>query len=63
MLECACKTVYLNRPIYCGMKILDISKFHMFDVWYNVLKPEFGNRTKINNDGHRFAAIYSAWDD
>jgi hypothetical protein len=47
MLECVCKTVYLNRPIYGGMKILDISKFHMFDIWYNLLKPEFGTNLKL----------------
>ena len=29
------------------MKILDISKFHMFDMWYNLLKPEFGTNLKL----------------
>lgn len=47
MLECACKTVYFNRQIPCGIKILDISKFHMFDVLYNLLKPEFGSKLKL----------------
>ena len=23
------------------MKILDLSKFHMYDIWYNLLKPIF----------------------
>lgn len=39
--KCSCKTMYLNRPIYSGMKIVVISKFNMFDFLYNVLKPEF----------------------
>ena len=35
------KTVKLNKPIYTGMKILYLSKFHMYDIWYNLLKPIF----------------------
>jgi hypothetical protein len=43
MIERKNKIVKLYKPIYCGMKILDISKFHMYDVWYNLLKPVFGD--------------------
>ena len=31
----------LNKPIYTGMKIFDISKFRMYDIWYNLLKQIF----------------------
>ena len=43
MIETKQKTVLLNKLIYTGMKILDLSKFHMYDIWYNLLKPIFGD--------------------
>jgi hypothetical protein len=60
MIECKNKTVKLNKPIYCGMKILDISKFHMYDVWYNLLKPEFGDKLSLilmDTDSFVFAVL------
>ena len=41
MMELKQKTVKLCKPIYCGMKILDLSKYHMYDIWYTLLKPIF----------------------
>ena len=38
----------LNRPIYVGMSILDISKAHMYDFFYNHLKPKYGENMKLN---------------
>ena len=43
MIQSKHKTVLLNKPIYTGMKILDLSKFYMYDIWYNLLKPIFGD--------------------
>ena len=43
MMETKQKIVKLCKPIYCGMKILDISKFNMYDIWYTLLKPIFGD--------------------
>jgi len=34
--------VLMNRPLYIGMAILDISKTHMYDFHYNVMIPHFG---------------------
>ena len=39
MLEMNQKVVKLNKLIYCYMKILDLSKFHMYHIWYTLLKP------------------------
>lgn len=39
--------VPLNKPYYVGMSILELSKYHMFDFHYNVMKPIFGNRFNL----------------
>ena len=31
--------VLLNKPIYCGFSILEFSKLHMQNLYYNTLKP------------------------
>ncbi|XP_034266860.1 uncharacterized protein LOC117661806 [Pantherophis guttatus] len=32
----------LNRPIYVGMSILDLSKYLMYDFYYNKMKAQYG---------------------
>ena len=39
-------TVELNKPVYCGASILDLSKFHMFKFHYEYAKPKW-NRNKV----------------
>ena len=43
MMELKNTTVKLCKPIYCKMKILDLSKYHMYDIWYTFLKPIVGH--------------------
>lgn len=35
--------IVLNKAIYCGFTILDLSKHRMFDFHYNIMKKEFKN--------------------
>ena len=37
----------LNRPIYVGMCILDLSKTLMYDYYYNKLKKQYGNKCQL----------------
>ena len=41
------KTVF-NKPIYIGMSILDISKFCMYDFFYDVMKSEYNDKLKCS---------------
>ena len=37
----------LNRPVYVGMSILDLSKHLMYDWYYNNLKAYYGDRAQL----------------
>ena len=39
--------VKMNKPVYLGMSILDISKTLMFDFWYDNLKPKYNDKAKL----------------
>ena len=39
--------VYINKPIYLGQAILDISKTLMYEFWYDYLKPKYGDKVKL----------------
>ena len=39
--------VKMNKPIYLGLSILDISKILMYEFWYNYMKPKYGNRVEL----------------
>ena len=38
--------VKMNKPIYLGMSILDISKTLMYEFWYDYIKPKYQDRAK-----------------
>ena len=37
----------MNKPIYFGMSILDISKTLMYEFWYDYIKPKYQDRAKL----------------
>ena len=39
--------IKMNKPIYLGLSILDISKILMYELWYHYMKPKYGNRVKL----------------
>ena len=39
--------VKMNKPMYLGLSILDISKIFMYKFWYDYTKPKYGNRAKL----------------
>lgn len=40
-------TIVLNRPIYAGFCILDISKLYMYRFHYDVMKAKYGTRAQL----------------
>jgi hypothetical protein len=41
------RTVTLNKPIACGLIVLENAKNIMGDFWYNVLKPKYDDKIKL----------------
>ena len=39
--------VKMNKSIYFGLSILEISKILMYEFWYNYMKPKYGNDVKL----------------
>ena len=39
--------VKMNKPIYLGLSILEISKLLMYKFWYDYMKPKYGNNVKL----------------
>ena len=39
--------VKLNKPIYLGLSILDISKILMYKFWYDYMKPKYNDNVKL----------------
>ena len=39
--------VKMNKPIYLGLSILEISKILMYEFWYDYMKPKYDNIVKV----------------
>ena len=37
----------MNKPVYLGLSILEISKTIMYEFWYECIKPKYQNNTKL----------------
>ena len=45
--------VKMNKPVYLGLPILEISKILMYEFWYDYMKPKYSDNVKlcyIDND-------------
>ena len=40
----------MNKSIYLGMSILDISKTLMYEFWYDYIKSKYGDKIYIDTD-------------
>ena len=39
--------VKMNKPVYLGLSILQISKTLMYEFWYDHMKPKYGDNVKL----------------
>ena len=39
--------VNMNKPVYLGLLILEISKTLIYEFWYDYIKPRYQNNSKL----------------
>ena len=39
--------IKMNKPIYLGLSMIDISKILRYEFWYDYMKPKYGNDVKL----------------
>ena len=39
--------IKMNKPIYLGLSILEISKILMYEFWYDYIKPKYANNVRL----------------
>ena len=47
MIEMKKVKVKINKPIYLGLSILEISKIIMYEFWYDYMKKKYGDIVKL----------------
>ena len=45
--------ILVNKPVYLGLSILDLSKTVMYEFWYDYVKSKYGENTKLLLYGYR----------
>ena len=53
------KKIEYDSPVYVGVTILELSKLHMYDVFYNILQPSLKDLTLHYMDTDSFILSYS----
>ena len=38
----------MNKPVYLGLLILELSKIVMYEFWYDYVNSKYGQKTKLN---------------
>ena len=41
------KQIFMNKPIYLGLLVLELSKIVMYEFWYDYVKPRYGEKAKL----------------
>ena len=39
--------IFMNKPVYLGLSILELNKMLMYEFWHDYVKPKYGEKTKL----------------
>ena len=39
--------IHMNKPVYLGLLILELSKTLIYELWCDFVKPKYGEKTKL----------------
>ena len=37
----------MNKPVYLGLSILELSKILIYEFWYDYVEPNYGEKAKL----------------
>ena len=55
--------IHMNKPVYLGLSILELSKTLIYEFWYDYVKPKYGEKTKLCYIDTDSFIIYTKTDD
>ena len=55
--------ILMNKPVYIGLSILELSKKLMYEIWYDYVKPEYGEKAKLCHINTDSFLVYIKTDD
>ena len=55
--------ILMNKPVYLGLLILDLSKTIMHEFWFNYIKPKYDKNAKLYSMDTRSFIVYAKTDD
>ena len=38
--------ILINKPVYLGLSLLELSEILMYEFWYDYVKPKYGEKAK-----------------
>ena len=50
--------VKMNKPVYLGLSVLEISKTLSYEFWYDYIKPKYQSNAKLSDMDTNSAIIY-----
>ena len=53
----------MNKPVYLGLSILELSKILMYEFWYDYVKPKYGKKAKLCSKDTDSFIVYIKTDD
>ena len=55
--------ILINKNIYLGLSVLELSKILMYELWFDYVKRKYGEKTKLCNMDTDSFIVYIKTDD
>ena len=55
--------ILMNKPVYLGVSIVELSKILMYEFWYNYVKTRYGEKAKLSYMERNIFIVYIKTDD